>query len=250
MSAMIITIPVHEEPEWLAKSPEQCPVKSRLEESKKGGAKSVEDLRLAEMYAEKLHQAHIEAVAARAARDTQRANEAKQRRLRHEAAVRQRLEAKVNATSSSSARLVEAKLAALRERADKRKAIREAVSDARTARQHSLELRAEELAGRCDQAESKRAKVIKATVERNAYSVKKALATAVAVKERSIEESALAGEKLVARLGAAAHRRTTSSGSASSMADRSLFESGNAATMVQFGSQVEFQNLQAFLRHF
>ena len=56
-------------------------------------AKSPEELARAEKMSGLLHKAHIEAVQARAAREGERAREAKARRLRHEESERQRLQA-------------------------------------------------------------------------------------------------------------------------------------------------------------
>lgn len=202
---LLITIPVHEEHGWTARSPpaDELPVRARLAETQHH--KSPTELRLAEERATLLRAAHLDAVKQRAARESSRAIEAHARRLRMEAAARQRAQSRLNEVERQSTNKTCTKRA--KQAAERRSQMSEAVLDAREAMSRACAQRGLAELARCHEAQAKREKTLQLTVDRSAYQVKHALAVAAAVKEKEREARKQAGEALTIRLNAAEVRR-------------------------------------------
>lgn len=207
MASLMINIPVHEEEGWTCPSPESSAELIARLEAKDQGKKSPEQLKKAEDYARLLRQAHVDAVAARARRENERAAEAKSRRLRNEANAKQRLQQRLNAVAERQAWLEHEKAQKEQEKAAQRNVLMAAVKDARAAQKEAIEHRHENKLERVASAVSSREQRLKDIIQRNAWVVKRALAIATAVKERERDTSAAKAEQLDLRLAAAAGRR-------------------------------------------
>jgi len=154
-----------------------------------------------------LHQAHIEAVQARGARDQQRAVEAKARRLRVEASSCQRLVSRFGETAKRDALQSELKKQAAAERAQKQA---QRANEARQARGAMEQARAQKLSSaseRIEDSSRRAAAIVEATAAKNAHLVKRALATVAAHREQQRESAEAAGFKIAARQAAATERR-------------------------------------------
>jgi len=210
MMSLKIEIPIHDEEGWTFPSPSEMPVRARLEASATCSPTSpekLEKLKRAEDYACLLRQAHLEGVQARAARESQRAKEAQARRLRLEATSRQRLQDRLDAVAQREARISTEKAKALSERVAKREMLQEAVKEAREARDQARQERAALELCRCAEASAKREKAIQATIDKNAYQVKHALAVRTALREIEREAASAAAAKTSAKLESADERR-------------------------------------------
>lgn len=203
---MMITIPIHEEEGWVAKSPtDGLPVRQRL--SSPASPKAPKDLRLAEERAALLRAAHLDAVQQRAQRDCLRVKEAKQRRLRAESAAREKVQARLDASERKRASKKEATNARTHEVSSLISERREAVLEAREEIARATTSRGLAALARVEDAKAKRDKYRQAIVDKSRLTVKHALAVAASVKEREREAAEKAGEALAMRLEAAESRR-------------------------------------------
>jgi hypothetical protein len=169
--------------------------------------KSPAELRKAEEQSVLLRAVHLEAVQARAARETQRAEEAKARRLREEANTRERLQSRFGEVAKRDAIKGEEKRQAAVEkalvrahRAEEARRLREALAAARSDKLMSASERVAESARRA-------AGFVEATAAKNAHFVKRALAVVAAHKEQQREAAQAASAKLADRIAAATERR-------------------------------------------
>merc|ERR1712087_264466 len=196
---LVIEIPVHSEDGWASRSPEETTAKARLEASDKQVRKSAEELRLMEEKSMVLHQAHMDAIKAKGALESQRCSEAKARRLARETTARKRLLDRLDAGAQRGARLMEEKENIRSQRQERRTALEEAAKEARDARKIALERRATVEQGRCLDASSKRERLLQCIADKNAFLVKHALAKAASVKELEREQAMSTGERIATR---------------------------------------------------
>lgn len=206
MVSLMINIPVHEEEGWTVSSPES-PMGLIARLAAKEGKKSPEQRQKMEEYSSLLHQAHVDAVAARARRENERAAEARSRRLRNEANAKQRLQQRLDAAAERQVRLEKEKSQKEQEKAAQRNMLVAAVKDARAAQREAVFQRYETKLGRVASATSTRETRLKEIIERNAFVVKRALAVATANKEQDKMTSAAKAESINLRMAAAADRR-------------------------------------------
>merc|ERR1719261_104058 len=89
-SPTMIEVPVHSDKEWTARSGGSVPMRIAVPPT----PKTFEELHKAEENAAVLRKLHLNSVAANAARESQRAKEAKSRRLRLEANEKARLQSR------------------------------------------------------------------------------------------------------------------------------------------------------------
>jgi hypothetical protein len=165
------------------------------------------ELRRAEEQSVLFRALHLEAVQARAARETQCAEEAKARRLRAETNSRERLQnrfsevAQRDALKGEKERQVALEKALLRaERADGARHARHAMAAARSDKLASASERVEESARRA-------ASIVQTTAAKNALLAKHALAVVAAHKEQQREQVEAAACRLATRIAAATDRR-------------------------------------------
>ena len=192
---MKIVIPLDDG--WKApSSPETVSdVRSRLE-AYQPVAKSPEALIKAAEKASSLRELHIDAVRMRAQREVQRAAEAAQRKLKIEAAQKQRLKTKMESKMAAAEEKRELSVQVSADRLARRAAAREAFEVTRTRLEIAARARAAEKENRATEAAKQREKVIKATVAKSAYQVKHALAVVAATKEKEREAATMAALEL------------------------------------------------------
>ena len=192
---------------WTVRSPTSPAVKARLAESSKSPP-SPETLKKNEERADSLRSLHLEAKKETAARVAQRAKAVVAAKLRADASTRQNLLARFEATASHTDEKKKAMLAAKQEKQQRLvHSKHEAVSAARAAVQAEREHRAAVFKAREEAAAAKVEKSLEATVRRNAWHAKSALARATAIKEQQRREAEAAAERLCHRLAAAQSRR-------------------------------------------
>lgn len=202
LAALRIEIPIDEGWTSCCKSPDELSVRQRLEASASGSKspKSPEDYDKAERHATLLHNAHIEAVKERAARESLLVREAKARRLRLEQNEKQRVQARIDAAAARACRLDDLKKAQLSERQAQREALQARAKGAREARDEAIKVRATMEQDRCVEASLKRKKALQALQDKGRLEVKQALARAASVRELERASAAATGEKLSLRL--------------------------------------------------
>lgn len=166
-----------------------------------------EELGKKEATAAALHEAHIAAVKAAAARDIQRAEDAKARKLRLLHANTEKIEKRSALAEVRLSNQREAEHAKREIAKQKRVALAETVAANRQAAASNRANRAEVLAQNCENAHQRRTKVIEVAVEKSAAQVKHALWVAAEQKEKEAQALVEAGETLSNRLEAAAMRR-------------------------------------------
>eukprot|EP00962_Isochrysis_galbana_P020531 scaffold6002_cov110-Isochrysis_galbana.AAC.8 len=169
--------------------------------------KSPSELRKAEELASLLRKCHVEAVQARAARENQRADEAKARRLRAAANSRQRLQARFDDVAKRDALQDEQKKAAAEAKALLRTHRAEEARHARLAMQSARIQKLESAAERVEESARRAANIVQATAAKNALLAKHALAVVVAHREQQREQVEAAACKLTTKVAAATERR-------------------------------------------
>jgi hypothetical protein len=189
------------------RTPEDVAAEKRSALSTPRVPKKPEDLRKAEDDCARRYCFHIEAVQARASRESQRAAEAKARRLRSEASARQRLERRFGAVAKRDALKLEQAMQAAEEKALLR---RERARDAKHARQAIQVARDEKLtlaSVREEEAARRAANAVRMTAAKSALVAKRALAVVAAQKELQRQAAASSASSLTSKMAAAAERR-------------------------------------------
>lgn len=177
--------------------------------------KSPEDLaevlRVHDARTSALRKAHLDAVRDRAARESQRANEAAQRVLRLSVAKADKVRRKMDAATTKT----EAKKEAIELERTRRKARREelalAVTEARKAADQMKVNRQAELLENEKTASAKKAKQVHEVQAKGAIAVKHAIAVVQAHKEKEALTAANRGEAIASKLHAAEIRREAGS---------------------------------------
>eukprot|EP00316_Scyphosphaera_apsteinii_P023510 CAMPEP_0119324244 /NCGR_PEP_ID=MMETSP1333-20130426/62683_1 /TAXON_ID=418940 /ORGANISM="Scyphosphaera apsteinii, Strain RCC1455" /LENGTH=605 /DNA_ID=CAMNT_0007331909 /DNA_START=62 /DNA_END=1879 /DNA_ORIENTATION=+ len=209
MTALKITIPIHEEQGWTKSS---APVKTSEEGVRPHPAslRSPETLKKTKERAAQLRQLHLESIKANAQRAEERAAQAKMRRLRFAATEKQRFAEKERLRFRAAE-----KRALLKEKAAERKELRqerkEASVEALANMAYISNQKAIEAYEREKAAQAKRAKLVQATVNRSAWAVKHAIAVAAATKAKEVASVHNATSLLEDRLALAAFRRASPS---------------------------------------
>mmetsp|Transcript_22928 Transcript_22928/g.74259 ORF Transcript_22928/g.74259 Transcript_22928/m.74259 type:complete len:721 (-) Transcript_22928:402-2564(-) len=170
-------------------------------------SKSPEDLRKVEDDCARRYCLYIESVQARAARESQRAVEAKARRLRSEASARQRLESRFDAVAKrdtlkleETRQKAEEKAQLRRERAREAKYTRKAIQAARDEKLAFASVRVENSARRA-------ANAVQITAVKSALVAKRAVAVVAAQKQLQRDAALSLASSLTSRMTAAAERR-------------------------------------------
>jgi len=205
-----IVIPVDDDLLPECRTPEKVAADKRSALSIPRTPKSPSELRKAEEDCAIRYRYHVEAVQARAARESQRAAEAKARRLRAEANTRQRLEHRLSAVVERDAlkseeikRAAKAKAKLRAQRAAEARQVRRAIQD---ARDEKLALTAERMEHACRRA----SKMVQATAVKSAHATRHVQKVVAAKKEQQREEAEVAATRLATKLTAATERRAES----------------------------------------
>jgi hypothetical protein len=203
----IIVIPVDESFLPETRTPESLAAEKRSNLSSPRVPKSPTELRKAEELAAHLHQCHLEGVQARAARENQRAEEVKARRLRAEANSRQRLQARFDDVAKRDALLDEEKKKAAEAKALLRTHRAEEARQARHEMENARTMKLESASERVEESAKRAANIVQATAAKNAFLAKRALAVVAAHKEQQREMTEAAASKLACKVAAATERR-------------------------------------------
>lgn len=211
MKPIKITIPTHSDPDFVAASPTSeetvAAIRSRLEASEKATPLTPETLAERDLKATLLAKLDIEAKQERARRANERVMENKARKLRIEAAAVARASSKLEKSSCVVATCREQFEAKRQAAAQRRASLYHSVRDARQARQVEQAARLANLAELESKAKASKAKLLAATIAKNAAQVRHAAQVAAELKAKAKDARDTAATNLKERLEAAASRR-------------------------------------------
>jgi len=180
--------------------------------------------------AAKLRNAHLEAIKDRAARESQRALDAKARKLRLAAVRVEKAQTKLTASETKANAKKEQAEAERDARKQHREAMQAAVMAARREADKVREVQAERRREQEKVASTRHAKTIQSLVDKSHYQVKHAVAVAAAQKEKLQLDAVTSFEKLNEKLAGAALRRELEAAASSSTSSASATASPRSSS--------------------